>query len=190
MKILTKSFFLMGFGLLILSQIACKKTDFFPRPKAYLSLTYPAANYNVYENEFYKLPFNDRAFIKNETQKSIELYYTELKASLFLNYTSMEIPYETLKKGIETKLGEHQKKATAIIAFPYKNPNNKKEGVLYEIQGNAASAAQFYISDGKNHFLSGALYFNIKPQYDSIYPAAHYLLNDMREIMDYISWAD
>jgi len=171
-----------------LSLFSCVSEPSFPKPKAYFALSYPAATYKSFTNEFYQLPLNDKALIVRETPKSIEVYYPALNASLFLNYTPMEASLEVLEAGIESKLSEHQKKANSIVAFPYENPVAKKEGVLYEIRGNAASAAQFYITDSQNHFLSGALYFNIKPQYDSIYPAAQYILNDLRNLMGELSW--
>lgn len=168
--------------------LSCERHPSFPKPYGYFAHNLEAAAFSSYENDFIRLPLNERVTIKNSTKKSVELYYPKLKASLFLNYTPLEMPLEDLILGIDRKLSEHQKKASLIVAFPYENLDKKKSGVLYEIKGNAASAAQFYMSDGQRHFLSGALYFNVKPNYDSIYPSAQYILRDIREIMDQLEW--
>ena len=60
--------------------------------------------------------------------------------------------------------------------------------MLYEVKGNVASLAQFYVTDSVNHFLTGSLYFYAKPNYDSILPAAHYLKKDIKHIMESLHW--
>ena len=117
----------------------------------------------MFENDYYTLPIPSKAQILNETSKSVELFYPELNASLYINYAPVTPSLEKMVRGIEQKLSEHQTKATAIVAYPYEEVRDSKVGVLYEIKGNAASAAQFYVTDNKRHFLNGALYFNIKP---------------------------
>ena len=60
--------------------------------------------------------------------------------------------------------------------------------MFYEVTGNAASQAQFYVTDSTSHFVTGSLYFYAKPNYDSIYPAANYLEKDIRRIMESMEW--
>ena len=60
--------------------------------------------------------------------------------------------------------------------------------MFYMINGDAATQSQFYVTDSINHFVTGSLYFNSKPNFDSIYPAAVYLRNDIRVIMESIQW--
>lgn len=168
--------------------VACEPSPYYPKPKAFLALDYAKANYRSFENDYYKFPISDRALVLNETPRSIELWYPKLNASIFINYNAMEIPLQKLIEGVEEKLSEHQSKATAIVAFPYEDLNVSKKGVLFEIKGNTASAAQFYVTDSKRNFMNAALYFNVKPHYDSVYPAAQYLLKDLRKIISGVSW--
>jgi gliding motility-associated lipoprotein GldD len=60
--------------------------------------------------------------------------------------------------------------------------------MFYEVRGNAASQAQFYVTDSTSHFVTGSLYFYARPNYDSIYPAAVYLQKDIRSIMESLRW--
>ena len=63
-------------------------------------------------------------------------------------------------------------------------------GMVYEVEGNAATPVQFYVTDRKKHFIRGAVYFNVKPNYDSILPAAHYIKNDILVLMESLEWKD
>ena len=60
--------------------------------------------------------------------------------------------------------------------------------MLYMIDGNAATQSQFYVTDSINHFVTGSVYFDAKPNFDSIYPAVIYLREDIRTIMETIKW--
>ena len=61
-------------------------------------------------------------------------------------------------------------------------------GMLYEVEGNAASQAQFYLTDSTDHFITGSVYFNSLPNYDSIVPAANYLKQDIKHLMESLQW--
>jgi len=65
---------------------------------------------------------------------------------------------------------------------------NNTSGNFYEVEGDAASQAQFYLTDSTSHFLTGAIYFEAKPNYDSILPAADYLKRDIRHLMETLKW--
>ena len=82
------------------------------------------------------------------------------------------------------------KKAESIGTIPFEDKVNDRYGMVYVIEGNAASPVQFYVTDNKKHFLRGAAYFNIKPNYDSILPAAQYLKKDIRALMESVQWKD
>ena len=139
-------------GLLL---VACGG-DLQPKPKAFLRLDYPEAQYDTLKGE---TPFS---FEKNNLVKL-------LKDAQNLTY-------------------EHTIKATNIVEQPYLNTKDKVYGMFYEVDGNAASQSQFYITDSTRHFLTGSIYFRVRPNYDSIYPAAMYLKKDIRRIMETTHW--
>ena len=83
---------------------------------------------------------------------------------------------------------EHAVKADDIRARIYENPKERVYGTFFEVVGDAASQAQFYVTDSTDHFVTGSLYFSVKPNYDSIYPAAVYLQEDIGRIMETLRW--
>ena len=76
----------------------------------------------------------------------------------------------------------------AAVQQPFVNKDKDVYGMFYMINGNAATQAEFYATDSLQHFVNGALYFDAKPNFDSIYPAVMYLRNDMRIIMETLAW--
>ncbi|WP_296384416.1 gliding motility lipoprotein GldD [Winogradskyella sp.] len=178
------SFFMLGCG-----------DDPLPKPKAYLRLEYPEAKY---KNASIPLPFS---FEKNKLAESIDsvktshnsigidIKYPSLKATIFLTYKKIEDDnLNNLLRDAQNLTQEHTIKADEISYDQFENTEKDVYGMLYQIGGNAASQSQFYVTDSINHFVRGSLYFNVKPNYDSIYPASEYLKKDIKRIMETIRW--
>ncbi|WP_431133487.1 gliding motility lipoprotein GldD [Psychroserpens mesophilus] len=183
---------------IVVSCIACGG-DPIPKPKAMLRLEYPKPTYKKVD---LPLPFT---FDKNELADPISnikldgvnniygvnINYPKLKGTVYLTYKKVENDNLTdLLRDAQNLTQKHTMKADEIEGDIYENPKNKVFGMFYEVGGNAASQSQFYVTDSINHFLVGSLYFYAKPNYDSIYPAAVYLKNDIKHIMETIEWKD
>ncbi len=82
----------------------------------------------------------------------------------------------------------HTIKADGISSIPYTNKENKVYGSIFEVTGNAASPIQFHVTDSTNHFITGAVYFDVQPNYDSIRPAINYLQNDIISMIESLEW--
>lgn len=79
-------------------------------------------------------------------------------------------------------------KADDIQAIPYENSEADVFGKLFEVYGNAATQLQFYATDSVSNFMTGALYFYAKPNYDSIMPAVNHLKKDVVRVMETLEW--
>ncbi|WGD36032.1 gliding motility lipoprotein GldD [Olleya sp. YS] len=183
--------------LLIISCIGCG-SDPIPKPKGYLRLEYPQANYKAYNQN---LPFSfDRNSLSDTirykpltddvTSFGLNIEYKKLKGTIYLTYKAIDGKDRLIQylKNAQNFTQEHTKKADAIEEVVWENPVNNVYGMFYEVGGNAASQSQFYVTDSVNHFLTGSLYFYAKPNYDSILPAAHYLQKDIKRIMESVEW--
>ena len=173
--------------------------DPLPKPKGFLRLEYSSPKYKKVN---LPLPFsydqNNKAkpiaSIKKENDGEsygINIEYPDLKGTIYLTYRKVKANnLDSLLRDAQNLTQKHTTKADEIQSNLYENPNKDVYGMFYEVGGNAASQSQFYVTDSTNHFLSGSLYFYAKPNYDSIYPAAIYLKNDIRQIMESIEWKD
>jgi gliding motility-associated lipoprotein GldD len=166
------------------------KEDLLPKPKAMLRLEYPEAHVAELQTDQFKFQYNRMAEIKKQTSSSLELDYPLMKGSIFINYKKVDNNLGKLLSDAQKFSYEHVVKADAIAEQPFVNSKDRVFGMFYEVTGDAASQAQFYATDSTKHFVTGSLYFYAKPNYDSIYPAAEYLQNDIRRIMESLRWKD
>lgn len=168
---------------------ACKE-EVLPKPKALLRLEYPNASAGLMETDFFSFELNALAQVKQKEEMSLTLEYPRMKGSIFITYKKVNNNLEKLLTDAQKLSYEHAVKADAIDPKEYINEQERVYGMFYEVKGDAASQAQFYATDSTKHFVTGSLYFYTKPNYDSIYPAAVYLQNDIQRIMETLKWKE
>ena len=178
---------LLSLVVLATGLYSCKE-DALPKPKAMLRLEYDAAETAEYQAEHYEFSLNKKARVKQNDNSSLTLEYPGMKGSIFMTYKEVEDNLDLLIADAQKLSYEHVVKADNIIEQPFVNTEDRVFGMYYEVQGNAASQAQFYVTDSLGKFVTGSLYFYARPNYDSIYPAAAYLQNDIRQIMESLRW--
>ncbi|CAM3513856.1 hypothetical protein AEQU2_02954 [Aequorivita lipolytica] len=155
-----------------------------------LRLDYPKPEYRIVETGCpYNFAMNENATMMKKKACGINIYYPNMKATLYLTYQDVRNNnLDSLMQDAQKLAYDHTIKANSIPAYPFVNPDSKAYGMFYPINGNAATQAEFYVTDSINHFLNGALYFDAKPNFDSIYPAVVYLREDIRKLMETIIW--
>ncbi len=173
------------FSLIIIS---CKEKNLIPKPKAMLRLEYPPSKEVQLETDNFVFNYNQQALPIIKNQSAIVLNYSSMKGSIFITYKKVDGNLEKLIVDAEKLSLEHMKKADNIDARTFINQEHKVYGTYFQIIGNAASQAQFYLTDSIHNFMTGSLYFSTKPNFDSILPAADYLQSDMRVIMETLRW--
>ena len=125
---------------------------------------------------------------KNNQLLGLNLNYNTLNATLYLTYNNLDNNLQTYLSEAKSITQKHAQMAREVSERSFENETTKTFGKLYELSGPVASQLQFYISDNKKHFLSGALYFKTRPNYDSILPAVDYVKNDIVKLMESIHW--
>ncbi|WP_166920868.1 gliding motility lipoprotein GldD [Flavobacterium poyangense] len=174
--------------LLIFTMVSCKK-ETLPKPSSFLRLDYPEAKYVNFENNCpFTFEMNEGAIIKGEKNCGFAITYPKMKATIYLTYKPVNNDIDKLLKDAQKLTYEHVIKADDILEQPYLNPEKKVYGMFYQVDGNAATNSQFYVTDSTKHFITGSVYFYAKPNFDSIMPAASYIKNDMRQLMETLKW--
>ncbi|MFD1062370.1 gliding motility lipoprotein GldD [Winogradskyella litorisediminis] len=173
--------------------------DTLPKPKAYLRLKYPTATYKrvnppvpfSFEKNELANPITKIKNTENGNSYSVDIEYPKLKGTIYLTYNKVTSDnLKELLRDAQNLTQKHTQKADEIETNLFENAEKSVYGTYYEVGGNAASQSQFYATDSTNHFLNGSLYFYAKPNYDSIYPAAIYLSNDIKRIMETLEWKE
>lgn len=165
-----------------------------PKPDAYLALEYPEAEYAAFHSDcsyqFEKNKYATAGIPRGGQDCWINLKYEQLKGTIFITYQPVRNNLDSLLNDAQKLPLQHTIKADAIEGSKYTNDLNRTYGMFYEVSGNAASQAQFYLTDSVNHFLTGSVYFETQPNFDSILPAAAYLKNDIRHLMETVEWKE
>ena len=182
----------LNIGLLIFLvcfMAACEET-FLPKPKAMLRLEYSPGKEELLQTPHFSINYNEMAKLKSESSTSFVLDYPLMKGSIFVNYKEVNGNLDKLLSDAQKLSYEHVLKAEGIYEEPVVNELHKVYGMYYEIKGDAASQSQFYVTDSIKNFVTGSLYFYAKPNYDSILPAAEYLQQDIRNIIESLRWKE
>jgi len=182
-------------GLLVVAATcwACHK-HYTPKPKAYLALEFPEHHYKRMNLDCpYSFDMNTIARLQPSLEHRdcmFDIVYPKMKGTIYITYEPVHDNLEKLLKDAQKMPLKHTIKADAISGDEYVNPKHHTYGMMYSLSGDAASQAQFYLTDSTSHFITGSLYFRLEPNYDSIYPAGEYLRADMKRIMESLTWKE
>ena len=183
--------FILFFIPLTLIFIGCQK-NYAPKPQGYFRVEFPQKVYNYYENQHFTCDVANYSHVLVEKNNPDWFYITEPrnKATIYLTYFKIHKnnTLDTLLENSRQFVYQHTIKADAISETKYLNDSVKVYGMLYDIKGNVASSVQFFVTDSVNHFLRGALYFECRPNKDSLALSIAFFRKDIEKIMETIIW--
>lgn len=131
----------------------------------------------------------DNVDLKNAEPCWYNINFNEYRATIYITYK--QLTGNKLSEHIEDVrriVYKHSIKADDILEARIDIPEQQVYGILYDIKGNAASSVNFYITDSTSGFLSGSLYFNLKPNADSLAPAIQFFRKDIVHLIRSFSW--
>ncbi|MVN90676.1 gliding motility lipoprotein GldD [Mucilaginibacter aquatilis] len=183
--------------LLVAAASGCSnEPDYSPKPRAYSRIYFPQRKYTEF-NEGCNYTFTYPTYAVIEPDRSpgakacwINLQMPQFNGTLHLSYqpvTSRKV-FNELIEDAHTFAFKHTVKATSIDEGVIQYPDKKVYGIYYSIDGNAASSAQFFLTDSTQHYLRGALYFNTQPRLDSIQPVLDFVKKDMAVLIKSFKW--
>jgi gliding motility-associated lipoprotein GldD len=174
--------------MLLVVNFSCKE-EILPKPKAQLRLEYPAPTYDLIQTDCpYTFEKSSLTSLKVNNKCWVNIDYQELRATVNMTYRPVENNLKELFLEAEKLTFNHTIKADGISSIPYANKEKKVYGSIFEVTGNAASPIQFHVTDSVTHFITGAVYFNVQPNYDSIKPAIRYIQSDIVRMIESMEW--
>jgi len=170
-----------------------------PKQSGYLRLDYPSPEYSLFGVDNLAFPFSFDINNKLSNISDIDITsetidfiikYNQLNAKINFQYKRLNSKDQLdtyiidLKKTIET----HSLMANSMRVRDYTLEEKNIYGRIFDLSGNVASPYQFFLTDNINNIISGFVYFNIKPNYDSILPAINYIENDIIKLIESFNW--
>jgi gliding motility-associated lipoprotein GldD len=172
---------------------SCTET-YTPKPRGFFRIAFPEHTYSQYSDEECPFTFDipDYAAVLPYRDSLLQpcwkyISIPRFNAEVFLSYLPIDGNPEKYFEDARTLAYKHSVKAAAIdetlvLAYP------GVAGMIYDIGGAAASSVQFFITDSTQHFLRGALYFNVAPQPDSLAPVVAFLRKDIEHMIRTARW--
>ncbi len=180
--------------LLVAILFSCGQESYTPKPKGYFRIGLPEKEYTNLKKE---CPFTCQIPTyttikqnKNNPDKPcwFDIVFTDLNASIYLSYKPVVDNINQYLEDSRTLAFKHTVKANDIEQKIINSPEKKIYGLIYSIEGNAASSYQFHLTDSTNHFVRGSLYFNNIPNQDSIQPVLDFVKEDIAKMIETFEW--
>lgn len=180
--------------------IACNTNYTVNKKRGYFKIDFPEKQYTSFDRPGYPYSFEypvyanvirDTSFFGEATENPwwINIDFPQFHGRVFVSYKEIgKYKFDSLVNDAYTlSYKQHVQKASSIEPEPFKTPNNI-EGVYFSLEGNTATANQFFLTDSVKHFLRGALYFDATPNEDSLSIVNDFLKKDLQHIIQTLKW--
>ena len=166
-----------------------------PEPNAYFRIDFPEKKYTVFSDSCpyeFEYPSNC-AMVVPDTDPNSEscwknIIYPRFGAEINLSYKRVDHNLNKYLNDTWALATRHQIKASGMPETAIYRDSAKVYGLIFEIEGNAASSLQFFVTDSTHHFLRGALYFFAHPNYDSLTPVINFIKKDVEKMVTTLKW--
>jgi len=170
--------------------VSCSK-PVTPKPYGYFRIALPHPIYVDCTSKHVQFQINQTAhlfYTDSLNQNFFNISYPAINAAIHCTYVPVRNDLNQLLNDAQQMVYSHTIKASAIPEQEYINYQNHTFGMLYELQGNTATPAQFYLTDSIHHFIRASVYINTIPNQDSLAPVIEYLISDSRVFMESLQW--
>ena len=185
----------IGIALLISGAFSCAGSDATPKPRGFYRIELPPAHYMGLSLDDLPCSFNVSQLVTVELPPAetsgnwLNLTYPALNAKLYCSYHPIT-PADliTLENECRALVSKNVQKADAITEQLFENPEMQVYGLLFRIEGETVSPVQFLLTDSATRFFRGALYYECKPNVDSLAPVTQYLNENVIELIQSFQW--
>jgi gliding motility-associated lipoprotein GldD len=166
---------------------------YLPKQKAFFAHQFPSPNYILSNNREKKLckysfQINELSEIKFDKKCNSIIKYKLLNSKLFLTNIKIDNNLELVNLDFNNRVAENSLKSNVIKSSEFNDVSRKVYAKYFTFIGDTPSNTQFYITDSISNYISGSLYFDSKPNYDSLLPSIKYMNNDIRKIIQTFKW--
>ncbi len=173
--------------------VACHRSST-PKPEGYARIDFPEKAYRLYDRQDqyrFEIPVYSEVVADSSRMAEpgwINVVFPPLNGTVHLSYKPVKDNLEDYITDARTLVYKHTVRAEGIEETPFYQRDQRRFGIVYDLKGNVASAVQFFITDSTHHFLRGSLYFNSRPNRDSLNPVITFLREDIMHMIETTEW--
>lgn len=195
----TSRFFLL-IVLICGSMAACNSDYSTGKKKGYFKIEFPEKKYQQFDKPGYPYTFEypvyanvikDSTFFDDRAEDWwVNIDIPQFRGKIHISYKTINAAnrFDSLANdAYKMATMKHITMATGIFDSLMKTPNGVS-GMYYTLDGNTATANQFFLSDSTKHFLRGALYFDAAPNADSLGIVNEFLKKDLQHLINTLKW--
>ena len=188
----------LPFLLVIFFSFACN-SPYTPKPPGYFKISFPEKRYQAFNEPGYPYSFEypvyanvvkDSTFFGDATENPwwVNIDFPQFSGRIYLSYKIVgQYKLEKLLNDAFNLTNKHSIKASYIDDSVLSTPNHV-HGMFFRVEGDVATASQFFLTDSTKNFLRGALYFDATPNADSLKPVNDFLVQDMKHLINTFHW--
>lgn len=165
-----------------------------PLPRGYFRIELPEKSYLI-SDKIPGLTFEAPAYSRVELlhQNSADsswfnLAFPLFNARLHCTYRAIDQDFDKLLGDAHNMAYSHEVRARSIEKSRIHRDSSHVHGMVFDLRGEVASPIQFFATDSNRHFLRGSLYFNNRPNPDSISPVLAYVREDILHLLNTMEW--
>lgn len=185
-------------GIVIGLILSCN-SPYIPKQEGYFDIPLPDKKYVQFNEPSYPYTFEYPAYaniVKDTTYFEsspenpywLNIDFPQFSGRIYMSYKTIgTYKLDQLVNDAYKMTNKHTIKASGIEDSLIHNPGHVA-GVFFKVEGNVATANQFFLTDSIHHFIRGALYFNATPNEDSLKPVNEFLVKDMQHLINTFRW--
>lgn len=190
------SFLVSGFWFLV----ACNSDYTAGKKKGFFKIDFPEKKYQAFQQAGYPYSFEypvyaqvtkDSTFFDDKAGDWwINIDVPQLSGRIYISYKEIgsKNNFDSLRNdAYKMATQQHITISTGITDSLMKTPFGIG-GLYYSLEGNTATANQFFLTDTTRHFLRGALYFDAAPNADSLGIVNDFLKKDLLHLINTLKW--
>ncbi|MBR5631641.1 MAG: gliding motility lipoprotein GldD [Bacteroidales bacterium] len=176
--------------------VSCNNREtYLPKPRGYFRIDLPEKAYTrvdtierySFECPQYALVTPDPYSPNEKNWVNIEM--PQFKGSIHITHKPVNGNLSEYLEDVHTMVTKHLQKANGVSDSLIVNDEHHVYGLFIEMDGKGvATPMQFYLTDSTRNFVRGALYFNFKPDNDSMQPVINFIREDIDHMINTFEW--
>ncbi len=169
--------------------------DPIPKPHGYFRIDLPASAYAEWVDPTTfsaELPTYAQVVERktDDAARWYDLRFPAQRATVHLTWSQVNGRLNDLIEDAHAFKGKHEVMAVRIGRERVLRDSARVYGTLFDVDGDVASPLVFYLTDSTDNFLYGALYFDRRPNADSLAPVTDRIRKDMRHMANTLQWSE